>query len=58
MEGIRIGGRNINFRYADDMVLIADSEEKLQSLVNRLHEECREKSLRINKRKAEVMGVT
>ena len=31
-EGIQIGGRNINnIRYADDTVLIADSEEKLQN---------------------------
>ena len=30
-EGVRVGGNNINnLRYADDTVLIADSEEKLQ----------------------------
>ena len=30
-DGIRVGGKNINnIRYADDTVLIADSEEKLK----------------------------
>ena len=33
-EGIRVGGKNINnIRYADDTVLMADSEEKLKALV-------------------------
>ena len=42
VEGIKIGGRNINnIRYADDTVLISDSEEKLQRLVDELSEECR-----------------
>ena len=49
LESKRIGGRNVNnIRYADDRILIVHSEEKLQSLGNRLHEECREKGLRIN----------
>ena len=34
LEGISIGGRNVNnIRYADDTVLIADSEKKLQVLI-------------------------
>jgi len=37
--GFRIGGRCItNLRYADDIVLIASSEEEWQQLVSRLHE--------------------
>lgn len=36
-EGIKVGGMNINnIRYADDTVLIVESEEKLQRLVDRL----------------------
>ena len=32
--GIKIAGRNINsFRYADDTILIAESEEELNSLL-------------------------
>jgi len=35
--GFRIGGRCItNLRYADDIVLIASSEEELRNLVNRV----------------------
>ena len=36
-EGISIGGRNVtNIWYADDTVLVADSEKKLQRLVDAL----------------------
>ena len=31
--GIKIAGRNINLRYADDNALMAESEEKLNSLL-------------------------
>ena len=38
--GIKIGGRNINnLRYADDATLMAESEEKLRSLLMRVKEE-------------------
>ena len=30
--GIKIAGRNINLRYADDTTLMAESEEQLKSL--------------------------
>ena len=37
LDGIKFGGRNLNnIRYADDTVLIADSKEKLQCLVQAL----------------------
>ena len=59
VEGVRIGGKNLNnIRYADDMVMIADSEGKLQILIDKLHEKCLEKGLRINRSKTEVMGIT
>ena len=39
-DGIKIAGKNINsIRYADDTVLIADSEEKLQNVLQRVNEE-------------------
>ena len=54
-----LDGRNVNnIRYADDTVLIADSEDKLQRLVNALERSCREKGLKINKNKTEAMGIT
>ena len=59
LEGVTVGGMNINnIRYADDTVLIADTEEKLQRLVDRLDVECRGVGLKINIGKTEVMGVT
>ena len=59
MEGVSIGGKNItNIRYADDTVLIADTERKLQRLVGKLNEECNKYGLKINISKTEVMGLT
>ena len=40
------------------MVMIAEAEEGLQSLMDMLKEECRKPGLRINIDKTEVMGVT
>ena len=38
--GIKIAGRNINnFRYADDTILMAESEEDLKSLLLKVKEE-------------------
>ena len=38
--GIKIAGRNINnLRYADDTILMAESEEKLRSLLMKVKEE-------------------
>ena len=38
--GINIAGRNTNnLRYADDITLMADSEEELKSLLNKVEEE-------------------
>ena len=38
--GIKISGRNINnLRYADDTILMAESEEKLKSLLIKMKED-------------------
>ena len=38
--GIKIAGRNINnFRYSDDTTLMAESKEKLRSLLMKVKEE-------------------
>ena len=38
--GIKIAGRNINnFRYADDTILMAESEKELKSLLMKVKEE-------------------
>ena len=50
LEGIRLNGYNINYniRYADDTILVADSEEKLQGLLNALNEVRKGKGLKTN----------
>ncbi|GFS23497.1 lactation elevated protein 1-like [Elysia marginata] len=59
MEGLKIGGHNINnIRYADDTVLTADSEEKLQELLNKVVEETKNKGLELNSKKTESMIIT
>ena len=47
--GIKIGGRNINhLRYVDDTTLMAESEEKLKSLLMRVKEDSEKAGLRLN----------
>ena len=56
MDGIKIGGVNINnIRYADDTVIIADTAEKLQNLIDRVNRESEAMGLKINVRKTEVV---
>ena len=57
-EGIRIGRQNINnIRFADDAVLVADSEEKLQVMLDRVKLESERKGLNINVKKTECMVI-
>ena len=47
--GIKIGERNINnLRYVDDNTLMAESKEKLKSLLMRVKEESERVGLRLN----------
>ena len=53
------GGHNINnLRYADDTVLIADSEEKLQSILQTVTDASEEKGLQLNAKKTECMVIS
>ena len=59
LEGVRVGGGNINnIRYADDTVLLADSAEKLESLVGALVRASDRYGLKLNTSKTKVMVVT
>ena len=47
--GIKIAGRNINnLRYADNTTLLAESEEELKSLLNKVKEENEKAGLKLN----------
>ncbi len=55
---VSIGGHNINsIRYADDTVLIADTQEKLHNILTVLTEASEERDLTINIDKTEVMVI-
>ena len=55
--GIKIGGKNINnLRYVDDTILVAETEEKLKSLLMRVKEESERASLRLNVKKTKIMA--
>ena len=53
--GIKIAGKNINnLRYADDTTLMAESEEKLKSLLMKVKEESDKVSLKLNIQKTKI----
>ena len=55
--GIKIAGRNINnLRYADDTTLIAESEEKLKSLLMKVKEESKKFGLKLNIHNTKIMA--
>ena len=48
--GIKIAGRNFNnLKYADDTTLMAESEEKLKSLLMKVKEESEKVGLKLKK---------
>ena len=55
--GIKIAGRNINnLRYADDTTLMAESKEKLKSLLMKVKEESEKPGLKLNIEKTNIMA--
>ena len=55
--GIKIAGRNINnLRYADDTTLMAESEEKLKSLLMKVKEEREKAGLKLNVQKTKIVA--
>ena len=55
--GIKIAGRNINsLRYADDIPLMAESEEELKSLLIKVKEESEEVGLKLHIQKTKIMA--
>ena len=55
--GIKIAGRNIyKLRYADNTTLMAESEEKLKSLLMKVQEESEKVGLKLNIQKIKIMA--
>ena len=55
--GIKIAERNINnLRYADDTTLMAESEEKLKSLLMKVKEKSEKVGLKLNIQKTKIMA--
>ena len=55
--GNKIAGRNINnLRYADDITLMAESEEELKRLLMKVREESEKVGLKLNIQKTKIMA--
>ena len=55
--GIKIAGRNISdLRYADDTILMAESEEELKSFLMKVKEESEKVGLKLNIQKTKIMA--
>ena len=56
--GIRIAGRNINnLKNADDVTLMAESEEELKNLLMKVKEESEKAGLKLNIQKTKIMAL-
>ena len=55
--GIKIAGRSINnLKYADDITLMAESEEELKSLLMKVKVESEKVGLKLNIQKTKIMA--
>ena len=55
--GIKISRRNINnFRYADDITLMAESKEELKNLLMKVKEESEKAGFKLNIQKTKIMA--
>ena len=55
--GIKIARRNINnLRYSDDTTLMAESKEKLKSVLMKVKEESEKVDLKLNIQKTKIMS--
>ena len=56
-DGIKFAGRNVNnLRYADDMTLMAESEEEIKILLMKEKEESERVGLKLNIQKTKIMA--
>ena len=56
-SGVKITGTNVNnLKYADDRTLMAESEEKLKSLLMKVKEESEKTGFKLNIQKTKIMA--
>ena len=59
LKGVNIGGININnLRYADDTVLLAESQEDLQKIVDKVNAVGKQFNMKMNSKKTKTMVFT
>ncbi|GFS01939.1 RNA-directed DNA polymerase from mobile element jockey [Elysia marginata] len=57
-SGILINGANINnIRYDDDTVILAESEEQLQAMLDRIVDKCKQYGMEINAKKTKNIHI-
>ena len=57
-KGINTNGQNItNIRYADDTIILAESEQQLQSMIDKLDATCEQYGMTMNAKKTKTMIV-
>ena len=55
--GVKIGGRNINnLRYADGTTLMAETKEKLKSLLKKMKDDSEKAGLKLTIQKTKIMA--
>ena len=54
--GIKIAQRNVNLRYADDTILMAESKEELKGLLMKVKEESEKVGLKFNIQETKIMA--
>ena len=55
--GVKIAGRNINLRHADDTTLMAESKEELKNLLMKVKEESEKSWLKTQHSKSKDHGI-
>jgi len=53
--GVKLKEKVYSLTYADDLVLLAEEEEKMRAMIGRLERYIREKRLEVNAKKSKIM---
>ncbi|CAK1601779.1 unnamed protein product [Parnassius mnemosyne] len=55
-KGLRINGRYLNnLRFADDVIIVAETTEVLEHMLREFENKCRETGLEMNRQKCKIM---